>query len=147
MVKNLPAVQSHRFDPWVGKIPWRREWQPTPVFLPGKSHEQRSLAGYSPRGLEVLDTAEGVTLSLFTFTDCLGAILRVTVEKNIIRKTKDAHPAPTSYTGPLVNLDREVTGIFGLQKQPMNKHLKLKSMRVSNPLLISDHSKTGVRIS
>ena len=36
------------FDPWVGKIPWRREWQPTPVFLPGKFHGQRSLAGYSP---------------------------------------------------------------------------------------------------
>ena len=37
-------------DPWVGKIPWRREWQPTPVFLPGKSHGQRSLVGYSPWG-------------------------------------------------------------------------------------------------
>ena len=37
-----------RFDPWVGKILWRRKWQPTPVFLPGKSHEQRSLARYSP---------------------------------------------------------------------------------------------------
>ena len=35
------------FDPWVGKIPWRREWQPTSVFLPGESHGQRSLAGYS----------------------------------------------------------------------------------------------------
>ena len=34
--------------PWVGKIPWRRKWQPTPVFLPGKSHGQRSLAGYNP---------------------------------------------------------------------------------------------------
>ena len=33
-------------DPWVGKIPWSRKWQPTPVFLPGKSHGQRSLAGY-----------------------------------------------------------------------------------------------------
>ena len=38
------------FNPWVGKIPWRREWQPTPVFLPGKFHGQRSLAGYSPQG-------------------------------------------------------------------------------------------------
>ena len=38
------------FDPWVGKIPWRRKWQPTPVFLPGKLHGQRSLAGYSPWG-------------------------------------------------------------------------------------------------
>ena len=36
------------FDPLVVKIPWRRKWQPTPVFLPGKSHGQRSLAVYSP---------------------------------------------------------------------------------------------------
>ena len=36
------------FHPWFGKIPWRREWQLTPVFLPGESHEQRSLMGYSP---------------------------------------------------------------------------------------------------
>ena len=36
------------FNPWVGKNPWRRKWQPTPVFLPGESHGQRSLAGYSP---------------------------------------------------------------------------------------------------
>ena len=38
------------FDSWVGMIPWRRKWQPTPAFLPGESHGQRSLAGYSPRG-------------------------------------------------------------------------------------------------
>ena len=52
VVKNLPpnARRCKRcgFDPWVGKIPWRREWQPTPVFSPGESHGQRSLAGYSP---------------------------------------------------------------------------------------------------
>ena len=41
---------STRFRPWVGKIPWRRKWQPTPVFLPGESHGQRSLMGYSPWG-------------------------------------------------------------------------------------------------
>ena len=39
-----------RFDPWVGKIPLRRKWQPTPVFWPGESHGQRSLAGYRPWG-------------------------------------------------------------------------------------------------
>ena len=39
-----------RFDPWVGRIPWRREWEPPPVFLPGKSHGRRSLIGCSPRG-------------------------------------------------------------------------------------------------
>ena len=40
--------KRHGFDPWVRKIPWRRAWQPTPVSLPGESHGQRSLAGYSP---------------------------------------------------------------------------------------------------
>ena len=39
-----------RFDPWIWKIPWRRKWQPPPVFLPGKSHGQRILEGYSPWG-------------------------------------------------------------------------------------------------
>ena len=49
-LKNLPALhemQETWFHPRVGKIPWRRGWQPTPVFLPGGSHGQRSLAGYS----------------------------------------------------------------------------------------------------
>ena len=52
MVKNLPAMQSPGFNPWVGKIPWRREWLPTPVFLPGEFHGQRSLMGYSPQVLK-----------------------------------------------------------------------------------------------
>ena len=54
MVKNLPAnagrLKTHRFDPWVGKSPWRKAWKPTPVLLPGESQEQRSLVGYSPQG-------------------------------------------------------------------------------------------------
>ena len=50
IVKNLPAMQETGFNPWVGKIPWRREWQPTSVFLPGESHGQRRLVGYSPWG-------------------------------------------------------------------------------------------------
>ena len=48
----------HGFDALVGKIPWRRSWQPTPVFLPGESHCQRSLAGYSPWGRKESDTTE-----------------------------------------------------------------------------------------
>ena len=44
--------------PWVGKIPWIRKWQPTSAFLPGKSHKQRNLAGYSPRGHKESDTNE-----------------------------------------------------------------------------------------
>ena len=46
------------FNPWVGKIPWRKTWQPTLVFLPGESHGQKSLAGYSPRGRKESDTTE-----------------------------------------------------------------------------------------
>ena len=58
-----PAYQCRRcarcgFDPCVGKIPWSRKWHPTPVFLPEKSHGQRSLEGYSPWGCKELDTAE-----------------------------------------------------------------------------------------
>ena len=46
---------------WVRKIPWRREWQPTPVFSPGKSHGQRSLAGYRPWGRKELDMTEHIS--------------------------------------------------------------------------------------
>ena len=53
MVNNLPAMQEIRFDPLIGKIPWSRKWHPTQVFLVGKSHGQRSLAGYSPWGCRV----------------------------------------------------------------------------------------------
>ena len=42
------TYRTHGFHPWVRKIPWRRKWQPTPVFLPGDPHGQRSLVGYSP---------------------------------------------------------------------------------------------------
>ena len=51
VVKNPPdSARRPGLDPWVGKIPWRRRWQLTPKFLPGKSHGQRSLAGSSPWG-------------------------------------------------------------------------------------------------
>ena len=54
-VKNLPAMQETRFDARVRRIPWRSEWLSIPVFLPGKSREQRSLAGYSLCGLKESD--------------------------------------------------------------------------------------------
>ena len=55
-----------RFDPWVGKIPWRRKWQPIPVFLLGKSHGRRSLAGYSPWGHKESDTTEQLHFLFFS---------------------------------------------------------------------------------
>ena len=58
--------KTHGFDPWVVMIPWRRKWQPTPVFLPGKSHEQRTLSGYSPRDHKESDTTEPLSTSTHT---------------------------------------------------------------------------------
>ena len=63
VVKNHVPIQCgrhkrHGFDPWVGKISWRRKWQPAPVSLPGESHGRRSLAGYSPLGRKESDTTE-----------------------------------------------------------------------------------------
>ena len=50
VVRSFYQCRRHEFKTWVRKIPWRRRWQPTPVFLPGKSHGQRNLSGYSPWG-------------------------------------------------------------------------------------------------
>ena len=61
VVTNLPANAGDSGlvpGPERSQIPWRREWQPTPVFLPGKSHGQRSLAGYNPWGHKESDTTE-----------------------------------------------------------------------------------------
>ena len=62
MVKNLPANSRDARDagliPSSGRFSWRRNWQPSPVFLPGKSHGQRTLVGYSLGGYKKLDTAE-----------------------------------------------------------------------------------------
>ena len=58
MVENQPDVQETRVQSRIRKIPWRREWQPTPVFLPGEFHGQGSVAGYSPWGRKQLDTTE-----------------------------------------------------------------------------------------
>ena len=69
-----------RFDRWVGKIPWSRKWQPTPVFLPGEFHGQRSPAGYSPRGHKELDTTEHTSLtSLSSRCPCCYWVVTATV--------------------------------------------------------------------
>ena len=66
MIKNPPAMQRSRFDPWLGKNPWRREWLPTPVILPKEFHGERSLANCSPWSRKKLDTTERLILSLST---------------------------------------------------------------------------------
>ena len=70
-VKNPPAQAGDRrpgFSPWVRKVPWSRAWQPTPVFLPGESHGQRSLTGYSPWGHKASDTPEATYTHTHTHT-------------------------------------------------------------------------------
>ena len=60
-VKNPPTNAGDvrfGFNPWIRTIPWRRKWQPAPVFLPGKFHGQRNLAGYSPWGHKESDMTE-----------------------------------------------------------------------------------------
>ena len=71
VVKNLPATAGNardRFDPWVGKIPWTRKWQPAPAFLPGKFHRPRSLIGYSTWGCKELDMTEHAHTQTHTHT-------------------------------------------------------------------------------
>ena len=68
VVKNPPASardKRPRFDPRVGKIPWRRAQQPAPVFLPGGSHGQRSLVGCSPWGRRESCMTEGTEHRLY----------------------------------------------------------------------------------
>ena len=78
-----------RFDLWVGKIPWRRKWQLSPVFLPGESHGQRSLAGYSPRGRKESDKTERLHSH---FIVPLGQFLAGTLSP-LLRTLLRLHPA------------------------------------------------------
>ena len=71
LVKNPSVSVRPGFDPWVGKVPWRRAWQPTPVFLPGESHGQRSLVGYSPWGHKESDTAESLSIAHYSILLCI----------------------------------------------------------------------------
>ena len=61
------ACQCRRqgFDPWIGKIPWKKKWQPTPVFLLGESYGQRSLVGYSPWGRKESDTTDHTHIYIY----------------------------------------------------------------------------------
>ena len=78
--------KRHEFDPWVEKIPWRREWQPTPVFLPGRPHGQRSLVGSSPWGHKESDTTECVCVNEYIHTQ-------------LFRKVKDTASEQVSALG------------------------------------------------
>ena len=60
--KSKVSTRNAGFDLWFGKMPWRKEWQPTPAFLPGESHGQRKLAGCTPWGDKESDTTEQLSM-------------------------------------------------------------------------------------
>ena len=84
-VKNLLAVQEIGSIPGLGKIPCRRKWPPTPVFLPGEFRGQRSLAGYNPWGRKEWDTTDRLTLSLAFALDEMG---KTATQTNAIQRHK-----------------------------------------------------------
>ena len=98
-----PACQCRRckrctFDPWVEKIPWRRKWQPTPVFLPGKSHGQRSLVGSSPQGFTERDTTEATSSTVFAEQPITYAwLLRGHRLGILLIHTRETHVVSTSF--------------------------------------------------
>ena len=82
LICRCRRLKRCRFDPWLKQIPLRRAWQPTPVFLPGESHGQRSLVGYSPLGCKELDMTEGTWHPLvhaLTF-QCISRVRNLGVE-------------------------------------------------------------------
>ena len=89
MIKKI-CLQCGRpkFDSWVGKIPWRRKWQPTPVFLPGEFHGQRSLESYTPWGRKESDTTKQLTHTQHTLL--LYQVVLVSAEASF-SKTKFSH--------------------------------------------------------
>ena len=89
VVKNPPAGDARvlgLIPGWGGKIPWRRAQQPTPVFLPGKFHEQRNLAGYSPWGCKELYTTEPLSMHTRTHTHTHTHTNHFSIHLNVVNK-------------------------------------------------------------
>ena len=82
MVKICLQCGTPRFDPWVGKVPWRKKWPPTPVFLPGKTHGRKNLVGYSPWGRKESDMTEQLPFSFHcTVPISLGHCEKLKIKK------------------------------------------------------------------
>ena len=93
-----PQCGRPGFNPWVGKIPWRRKWQPTPVFLPRKFHGWRSLVGYSPWGNKGSDTTErhhDFTMTRYGKMQELGLSVRLLIISNYLKTYPASFPIPT----------------------------------------------------
>ena len=103
------TCQRHRFHPWIGKILWSRKWQPTPVFLPGRFHEQRSPAGYSPLGQKSQTRLSNWALDCTVKHNIEGLFLYITCNENISLLPIYSHPFLEA-TGPVFSNTRSVKG-------------------------------------
>ena len=108
-IKLLPAMR----ETWecVGKIPWRRKWQPTPVFLPGESHGQKSLAGYSPVQFSSVQSLSHVQLFATPRTAACQASLSITNSRSSLKLTSIESVMPSNPSPPAVNLSQH-QGLF-----------------------------------
>ena len=98
--------RRHGFYPWIGKIPWRRKWQPTPAFLPRKSHGRRSLAGYSPWSRKESDTWSNwahTYTRMYTLMDTPHFVR----QPKLFKKTKATEEQPN-----IPNISEGVSGAF-----------------------------------
>ena len=99
MVKNPLAVWETQVQFLGGQDPWRKEWLPTPVFLPGEFHGQRNLVGYSPWGCKGSDTTEQLTFTcLYISRHHLGSLSKIEIHllpgglvSGILHRNKEVH--------------------------------------------------------
>ena len=87
---HLPN-RRHGFNSWVGKIPWRWRWHPTPIFLSGKFHGQRGLVSYSPWGHKELDTTEWLKSSSDIWAFCIYIICRIKLSVSNTKIYRERH--------------------------------------------------------
>ena len=112
MIKNLPGMQEkqrHGLNPWVRKIPWSRKWQPTPVFLIGQSHGERSLVGCSPQGHKESNITEATE---YTFTHRQREISTADMERFIEGRHLCIHRKLSLEVPRIQGLDCEEGEIF-----------------------------------
>ena len=130
-------MQEPGFDPWVGKIPWRRKWQPTPIFLPGESHGRRSLVGYSPWGGKESDTTERLhfhfSLSIF---HCIFVVQSLSCVQLFVTPWTAARQAFLSFT-----ISQSLLKLTSIELVMPSNHLIL-----CNPLLLLPSIFPSIRV-
>ena len=124
----------HEFDPWVGKIPWRREWQPTPVFSPGESHAQRSLDDYNPRDRKRVRHDFGLNTTRRFYSFYLSQLLKKLIFTAFIFTTsirsfhRESPLCPPSYLrNPRYSLQLKILNCH--QNRSVFCHVKLRRHR------------------